>query len=148
MGWRRKGLEGNIHGNSRAKARLDAGLGMRLPVLFFSVLSSSISRRGEGGGVGEPHSETGELLASKGLPAPCFCPGASLPLTPTLSLLQFPPLPPESLYPFLSQTHSGPATAISRRKDAFRAQPFCFLALFSTPSPPVPVTQRPLEICS
>lgn len=44
------------------------------------MLWSSISRRGEGGGIGEPHSETGELLASKGRPASRFCPGASYPL--------------------------------------------------------------------
>lgn len=55
--------------------------------------------------------------------------------TPTVGLLHFPPLPPESLHPFLSQTCSGPATAISGRKDAFRAHPFCFLAFFSTPTP-------------
>ena len=148
MGWRRKGLEGNIHGDARTKACLDAALGMQLPALFFirfsPVLWSSISRRGEGRGIGEPHSETGELLASKGRPAPRFCPGA----IPTVSLLQFPPLPPESRHPFLSQTCSGPATAISGRKDAFRAHPFCFLAFFSTPTRRIPVTQRPLEMCS
>lgn len=108
---------------------------MQLPALFFirfsPVLWSSISRRGEGRGIGEPRSETGELLASKGRPAPRFCPGAM----PTVSLLQFPPLPPESRHPFLSQACSGPATAISGRKDAFRAHTPSASWPFSPPPP-------------